>query len=204
MKKIGIIVGHNTRSQGAKAFNGITEYEFNKIVWHMLTMMDRYRIDWPIKRVASKAIPRAFELVFFSLEDGRDSLISSLNRRKIHAMIELHFNGFKEVARGVECLYLEGTEGEGVASHVSGCISNHYGSKLRGENGAVKLSKGDRGSYNLKTMAKAGVKAPIIVEPCFANFKTKESKAVIGNPLEYANVLYKAIESFYGGSDGEN
>ena len=93
--KLGIVIGHTKRSQGAVAFDGQTEYVWNgKVAEQILISAKKYSgIEVFVERRDVGGLRGAFE---------------RLKKLGVQSTIELHFNSFSKAAFGCECLALAG------------------------------------------------------------------------------------------------
>lgn len=195
--KIAIIVGHDEKAQGATTFNKITEYEFNTFIAETIKSLHGFKV--------SHGIQKFMALHVFNRNQGWQSVVNQLKANDISMSVELHLNSFSKIATGTESLYLENDlPSKDLAQHLSFRIAKNFNSRLRGDSGTVAVSSGERGYQNLNFARQAGVKFAVLVEPAFVNFSTQESIAFVNNPLEYANILYRAIEDFYTQGDAIN
>ncbi len=199
--KIALIVGHDEKAQGAVTYNKITEYEYNTFICDIIKNVHAFKV--------SHGIHKFLALHVFNRNHGWQSVINQLKANDISMSIELHLNSYTKSALGTETLCLENDlQSHDLATHLSYRIARLLNTKLRGDCGVVQVSSGDRGYQNLLFAKNAGVKYAVLVEPAFVNFPTVESIAITNNPLEYANILYRAIEDYYsvlvGGKSGDS
>lgn len=190
--KAAIIIGHDQNSQGASTYNKITEYEFNTYIADTIFRLHDFKYTHGIHKFSN--------LHVFNRNLGWQTVINQLKANDISLSIELHLNSYSKAVNGTETLYLDNDiPSQDFAKSLSFRIAKHYDTKLRGEAGTVGLIEVDRGFHNLTSAKKAGVKYAVLVEPCFVNFPEKETIAFVNNPLEYANIIYRALEDFYVG-----
>lgn len=196
--RFALLVGHTASSQGAKAYTGETEFSFNSRVARcmhtsLLALQHEARIFYRTDHKAS------FDLI-----------AAEYNLYKPDVSIELHFNSFNSKAYGCEALIYEKSRNlEGVsrlADYVTDVIAEYYGMRERGtvivngetHDGVLILADESRGARNLKTLeTKTKVPFIFLIEPCFANIKTKESEKIIGDPNKYAKVLATALHTYF-------
>lgn len=206
MINVLVIVGHSKTSQGAVAYNGLTEYEFNKDVANtMLEYNSKYsKIHFDVE---------------YRDKNGFTGIINRVVDSGIlyDMSIELHFNSFNGTARGCECLVMdENVDDRCVifADILTDSLSREYGIKERRVlykdvpgwsrkiyiDGVRLVSNGDRGYANLyQVNIKAGILVNLLIEPCFANLKTYESESIIEQPDRYGMFLARTIaEDIYG------
>lgn len=159
MKKIGLIIGHTEGSQGAKSYNGISEYKYNSKVAEICKkeLTDKYDC----------------EVTIFNRNKGYDYINAMLGG--VEFTIELHFNAFSKPAFGLEMLVLDESPEEchKIADVITDILATNYKMKERGNDGLKKLGRYERGAWCLRSV---NVKHKMLIEPCFANFKTKDSE----------------------------
>ena len=91
IKRVALVVGHEQRAQGARAFNGISEYDYwSQVAESVNSQKKNVQVFYRDGTNISGAIDRA--------ADWQPDLI-----------IELHFNAFNKVAHGSEILCTEST-----------------------------------------------------------------------------------------------
>jgi N-acetylmuramoyl-L-alanine amidase len=177
--KVAIIVGHDSREQGASVYTGSTEYIWNS-------------------NVAGIMLQKASELdlkVFTRNGIGRQGVADQVGDFAPKLSIELHLNSFHTKALGCEVLYhADNSQDKQLAQDLAKMISDTFKTRLRADNGAKAIAMDDRGHINLFLVLEKGIDHVLLVEPCFANIETSESKAVIENPDKYAEVLLKFIK----------
>lgn len=177
MNKIAFIVGHNETAQGAVSFTGQTEYEFNyKVARNVCQRFSDQNVQYFTKTTGYVKRVKDF---------GPDLII------------ELHFNAFSKKAYGCEALTLAGSnEQEYEAQNFINEFVKRFGIKSRG----VKLlqAKNDRGFRNFNGLRQFKM---FLFEPCFGNFKTKDSTKIIENWEDYANFLADYIDCKLGFSE---
>jgi len=177
--KVAIIIGHDSKEQGASVYTGSTEYVWNS-------------------NVAEIMLQKASELdlrVFSRDGIGRQGVADLVGAFAPKLSIELHLNSFQTKALGCEVLYhADNPEDKELAQDLANMISDNFKTRLRADKGAKAIDMGDRGHINLLSVLEKGVDHVLLVEPCFANIETSESKAIIENPEKYAEVLLDFIK----------
>jgi N-acetylmuramoyl-L-alanine amidase len=165
MKKIAIIIGHRSGSQGAYSKHlRLTEYQFNSTVALMLSdIADIY------ERPNTRFVSEAFRI---------KQLVNEINKHDYELVISLHFNHFHiEQANGVEALYfITNKFSKVIAQEYVTMVSDQFKVKPRALV-SVRSTK-QRGGTLI-----CGLKAPaILVEPFFGSneydalqFKGKEA-----------------------------
>lgn len=179
---IGVIVGHNSKAQGAVNYKGETEFAFNT------------RVANKMKQIID-ANPH-FDCVIYNREPGSSfgdeifELAQKIKKDQCLFTIELHFNSGPTGARGCEILvHTKNKLAVKIADAITDQIEYKFGIKQRDQDGVKELKKGDRGAYNITALEDAGVKVPLLVEPCFANVKTAESQKIFDDEDKYAELL---------------
>lgn len=195
MKKLGLIVGHSAKSQGAKNYLGESEYTFNA------------RIATRVAEISNKQYQSLLEVKVFNRFGGPyQDLCPDIRLYKPDVTLELHFNAAISRAYGVEILvYADGPkshENAIIGDIITDLFSEEYGVRERhtirlgGDSKSldgVKYMSEGRGVYNLKTMHECNVPLALLFEPVFGNFETNESKAVFENEDRYVAFLVRAI-----------
>jgi len=180
--KIALIVGHSHESQGAVNYLGETEFSFNSRIAARVEKLFLERdsiVDLKVFFRPDGVVPTAIKKV------GK-----AVGEWGAEASVELHFNSFKTEASGCEALVLRGGGFVPIETDFLTCFFDKFhkdfGIKRRG----LKIvEKGESGFLNLKAVKDNGVKMAFLFEPCFGNFKTKESQAVFENEEKYARFL---------------
>lgn len=183
---IGLVVGHNERAQGANNYLGESEWVFNS-------------------RIAKKVQERLNELnirsvIVFRPKSGGYSWECTSVARELkgklatHAVL-MHFNsaGVKS-ARGVETLILPTASpaDNRFADIFSDILNEEYGFVERGDDGVKTIGSRHNGSGMLQACLNKGIISALI-EPCFADYRTEESKIIFEQEDKYVLVLAKAI-----------
>jgi len=165
MKKVAIIIGHRSKSQGAYSeCLGLTEYQYNKTVALALSdiadIYERPNTPWTTE---------AYKI---------SKLVKEVNKHDYELVISLHFNHFHiPQANGVEALhYITNKFSKVIAKEYVTMVSDQFKVKPRALI-AVRSTK-QRGGTLI-----CGLKAPaVLVEPFFGSndndalqFKDKEA-----------------------------
>jgi N-acetylmuramoyl-L-alanine amidase len=191
MKKIALIVGHyvNGKDKGAVSYTGEPESKYNL-------------------RIASKL---SFELSKLGIEAKiytRDEYVTfariaeSIKAFNAQISIELHFNSFAQAALGCECLALVGdNDSISFADLLTDKIADimHVSERhdeFKKNDGVLLIAKGGRGYNNLNIIKSANKIPTVLIEPCFANIKTKESAKFFETEQLYVDSLSAAIVSW--------
>lgn len=178
-KKMALLVGHDKLNQGALAYTGETEYVFNSYIAKL--------VDRGFKRVLGAA---GYELFIVDKTGVPENvLIKRLADNEVWAAVELHFNSFDGKARGCEVLISKNSPRFNLAfrqaDKFSDLLEREFGVFQRHGDGVKVIEKGARGSRVLSSLDKHGI-VGWIIEPCFANLETAESRAILGNREKYA------------------
>lgn len=156
MKKIALIVGHNSESKGAsmtEPFNTVDEYEYNTILANV---------------VLAQSIDNTNMVFKVFLRDGRgiSETYRAVTQWGPSASIELHFNSFSDSkVKGCEVLYgeIEGSE------WFAKCMQKRLFKVMANENRGVKYrGKNDRGGTSLNSCL-GGSYPRILIEPFFGS-----------------------------------
>ena len=176
MKRISIIVGHTKESQGAINYKGESEYAFNSRIAE--------KVAKHIKRINSEVEVR----IFFRDGIGRSGVANLVKEWKADISIELHFNSFKEKAYGIEILVLhKDIVSMMAADAITDELADKFQLRERCHDGVRLLNDGERGYYNLKLLQ--SIPLVMLIEPCFANIETSESRAIFEDEDKYAVIL---------------
>ena len=161
--KVAIIVGHSRLADGAVAFDGTTEYNYNSNVAKKLTELLGDKI-----------------VVFTKDYMGYSRILELCQEYHIGTSIELHFNAANKSAQGCECLVMSYTKLD-IPRQLLSKISMQYGMNNRG----IKvLDSGIRGYNNLRSMMPLN---SMIIEPFFGD---NESCAMILQDVDgYATII---------------
>jgi N-acetylmuramoyl-L-alanine amidase len=196
--KIAIIVGHTAKSQGAVNYLGESEFNFNS------------RVAKKMKEHINKKYPKKNIKIFFREEGNYSAAVSKVGKDvgKFGASIsmELHFNSFKQVAYGCEILVWEGAKDFKKTVKISDEITDKMSLKFKLKqrhkhnfpgitvgDGVKILATGDRGALNIKTCNDNGVTHAMLIEPCFANIESAESKSIFENEDKYVEFLAEEL-----------
>lgn len=185
MKNIGIIIGHSEIEQGSIAYSGVSEFEYNsKVAEIVKELLQDY--DCNVQIYTKQGLNYAP-----ICEKYRDD--------KPDMSIELHFNSYKKVARGLEVLILHKSD-IFIADRLSSLLSDELGISERRGNGVLLLKDSDRGAICLREVSKYCQHA-LLVEPCFANTRNPDSIKLFENDtgmLFYAKALVSSIVECLG------
>ena len=173
MNKLGIVVGHNSASQGMTAYNGRKEYEFNL---HVAKELNRLF-----------AIPYYTRPSIMSYERQIDYVIEDLENDNITACIELHLNSATTKASGAEILghYKYSIEEK---DHATAFLADYCAMTGSRNRGLKNIHEEARGFYLMREAKEKQISA-FILEPCFANWDNSESNYVLCRTDEYIQTL---------------
>jgi N-acetylmuramoyl-L-alanine amidase len=184
--KIALIVGHSKTAQGAVNYLGETEFSFNS------------RIAAMVEKMFSERESNVDLKVFFRPGGAAAPAMAKVGKAVgewgAKASLELHFNSFEGKAFGCEALVVLDSGEIPVEANFLNAMLNFFESEFKIKQRGIKVvKKGDSGFLNLKSCKDNGVKMAFLFEPCFGNFKTKESQAVFENEEKYAQFLCDQI-----------
>lgn len=173
MNKIAFIVGHKLTDQGAINFLNETEYEFNSLI-----------AQYVKKRITIEVFHKT------------TNYVKRINEYNPDLIVELHFNSFNKKAYGCEALALE-TSLQSILD--ANKFIKEFNKRFKIKNRGVKLlsSKNNRGFTNFNGLRKYPM---FLFEPCFANFKTKDSEKIIINWQDYGDFLVDYCNFYFGNS----
>lgn len=180
MKRIAFIIGHSLASPGAVSYLGESERFFNsKIADRLSGYFNDDVFRWYVK------------------EDHYVQLVKDFNPDLI---IELHFNAYHVKAYGCEAItFFNDSRAEYEANELLKLFSERFNIRNRGTKIVqFKYQRGFKNFYELREFPM------VIFEPCFGNFKTKDSEKIIGNPHTYAEFLVEYINFKLGLTDKVN
>jgi len=178
--KFGVIIGHDYKSAGAVSYNGISEWQYNLGVAKKLQ-----------EKVKNLYIFTKLGLNYTEINEAYKDL-------GINFSLELHFNSFSQVARGMEMLILKTASIEDLilADKMTDDLATLLGIPQRHSstlnnkriNGLKILNPSDRGAVCLKSI---NCPTKMLFEPCFGNTKNPDSVKLFeaGGDEFYATAL---------------
>lgn len=178
IKKVAVVVGHTAGSKGAKSPYLPDEYDFNLEVANKLK---KHNCNYDVYT------HRTYSVGYYNMWK---ETANKINSKDYDLVIELHYNAASPKAHGTETLYyFNSKKGKAYAQIFSETISEDFGTKLRGIQGAKPLvNKNDRGFYAVYLP-----KPPaLIVEPFFGS--NEEESVLFKDTDKYAESLHKAIQ----------
>lgn len=186
-----VVIGHTEKKQGARAYDGQSEWAWNHLVGSLLTYEATRYIALEMQVfIRESALVNTADFIRSKWPNGPDMTV------------ELHFNSFEEEVEGTEVLVLK--EGlalqqnyvstEACAKVIAESISTAYASSLRHTDGIKVVGQTEKGAWNMFCMHdRAMSPVSVLVEPQFCNFPTTHAKDLIEDPKRYARVLAEAI-----------
>lgn len=190
-KKIQIVVGHNRSSRGAVNYLGESEYTFNSRIAEKLAVK---LAEYGHQTIIEKRPVASYSVQCDHIE--RETL-----KNQPDFSLHLHFNSYNKKVMGCEA-YICGDASQSViqrsaafADTFTDILNERYGFKERYEDGVLKLYSGHNG-YGM--MVKTSKYCPaVLVEPCFANIKTEESRLIFENEDKYVDVIVDSFKKFF-------
>jgi len=181
--KIAIVVGHNSKAQGAnsKAPLSISEFKYcNKIADKMVALATGPLRAKKFNRVKTTGYSREIDTVYALVDDYAPDI-----------SIELHFNSAGPSASGTETLSSGSTASLALANSVQASMLEALGLSNRG----IKVkSRSERGGRSLH----AGRAPAILIEPFFGS-STKDCKAADKIGIEgMAKMLLDGVKAYAG------
>lgn len=185
---IALVVGHNENNQGAVNYLGESEYIFNKRIGRKVQI-----------QLAKKGIKNfLFTRPVGSYSKQCKNIAKDIVDCGAVLSVHLHFNSSEQKARGLEVLCLPSIleEDKEVAEMFAGVLSNMLDIKKRHQSGVVELLDNHRGKSMLELIRDTSQAIPILVEPCFANYRNPDSTTIFEREDDYAYVLSYCIDKF--------
>jgi len=184
-KRIAIVVGHNSKKQGADNYLGESEYNFNSRIANKL------QLKLASEGVSSFVIKRPSGVSYRKQSIVVANKVDELNAS--HAIL-LHFNSAGRGAMGVEVLIAQtATKGDNIfADNFSDMLNEEYGFIERRDDGVFTINKNHNGFQMINRINGKGI-VSCLVEPCFADYKTKESQLIFEQEDKYVDVLLRSV-----------
>lgn len=176
MKRIGLVVGHSHKEQGAvnQTF-GCTEYEWNSKL---------------VPLVASALHALDMQPVIF-YRDDLSTLPQEINDADVDLVLSFHCNAFNRIASGTEVLHFhKSKKGKKLAQLVQDALVDVLGLRDRG---LVPVTGGDRGGYLLQKVA-----APAILLETFFIDNDVDFTIADGEKEELAKHIALAVKDYFG------
>lgn len=186
-EKLALVVGHNRKSQGATNYLGESEWIFNSRI---------------AKKVQEKLAVKNYDSVILFRKEGVgytsqvNSIVSQIKIHKCTHAYLMHFNAASGYPVGCEALISEtATDVDNKwADKFTDLLNERHGFKERHDDGIKTVRSGHNGHGMINAVNKAGAKS-ILVEPCFGNWRNKESILIFENEDRYVDVLVDAYMS---------
>lgn len=183
-KVIALVIPHNKKSQGADNYFGESEYYFGKRI---------------INKMKVKLGGLGYSIVIIERPVGSYSYQCSYvakmcERYNVDFSLHLHFNSASYMVLGCEVL-IDDTQTDldnKLADVITDLLNERYGFKERGNDGVKTLEPSHNGHGMLKAVASVGT-IGVLVEPCFANIRTKESALIFEQEDKYVDVLVDSV-----------
>lgn len=175
--KLGLVVGHNELHQGATNYLGESEFTFGRRIATKVQLKMRDRGIEVVK----------VERPNLSYQEQIDVVCAILSKFQVTHTIHLHFNSFYSVARGCEGLIAQKSDAW-IADYITDQLHIRFGFRERSEDGVKMVSNTHRGYDMLHKVCEIGAH-PVIIEPCFGNHRTFESKFIFESEDAYVDLL---------------
>jgi len=185
VKKVAVIVGHHQKAQGAVSYNGLSEWSYNNGVAMILQELSEDHDDIEIRTFTKHGLD--YKPIVAIYKDWNPDI-----------SLELHFNSYKKVARGMECLVLqENPETFKVADlftdYMSELLDISERRKAKAMDGVLVVGENTRGRVCLEDVTQYA-KHAMLFEPCFGNLRNPDSLKLFADHGEfYAAAFYKAL-----------
>ena len=187
-RPVALVVGHNEKNQGAENYLGETEFSFNKRV---------------ARKVQFKLAKKGITSIIFKRPVGSykrqcQTIAQDVLDSNCVLSVHLHFNASPQKARGLEVLALNSIleEDEEVARMFAETLSNMLDIKKRHDDGVLAVNNKHNGYKMLQLVRETTDAIPILVEPCFANYRNPDSATIFEREDDYVHVLAYCIEKF--------
>lgn len=180
-----IIVGHTETQQGAINYLNETEFVFNS------------RIALKVQNKLLDVYGLSCKILFRPSGVGYmkqvETIVKSALEANVKYCMELHFNSINGKAFGCEVLVANTSEltDNRLADYITDLLNERLAIRERGNDGVVVVEKDHRGAGMLYALKEAGILS-CIVEPCFANIRTKESAAIFEDEDQYVDILVES------------
>ncbi len=173
--KLGIIVGHDSKAQGAEMPDGTSEYKFNSEVAELMAK-ECVRVG----AIVPVIIKRDGTDIAGTYKQAEDS--------KCDAVIELHFNAFNGTASGSEVLSTPDSNDIDFAQIILNAVCSVF--ERQGSSRGIKtLSRSGRGGGNVHGFPNG---TNCLVEPFFGD-NPREANMAMARKADYASGLVNAV-----------
>lgn len=188
---VGLVIGHNKVSQGARNYLGESEYSFYKRI---------------AKQVQLKATDIGVGTVILERPSGVDyqrqceAVRHNAIMAQVSHTIHLHFNSASVRATGCEVLIDDTPMNQDykIADYFTDQLNEKFGFRERGDDGVKTVKSGHAGHGMLSTMSGAGITS-VLIEPCFAHYRNKESALIFENDRALVDLLVDVCHKIQGG-----
>lgn len=182
---VGIVIGHNKRSQGASNYLGESEWVFNS---RIANKMQKKLADAGIRSVIIFR-PESRSYSYQCRSVGKE-----VRKYGCAVVFCMHFNSAGKGARGCEVLvhHKANTVTRELADLVTDELNEKLGLKERHDDGIKYVYSGHNGFGMLDVISDTDA-CGLLPEPCFGNYKTKESAAIFENEDRYVDILVSSI-----------
>jgi len=188
--RFALVVGHNEKSQGAVNYLGESEWVFNK---RIARKVQEIMTSWGYTTA----------IIYRPAGTRHSTQVNYVGEKASELGVQLafclHFNSYSKVAYGCEVLVTEDAQAEviSIADVITDELNERLGLVERHEDGVNFIHSGHNGYQMLHELGSRGIMA-CLLEPCFANFRTKESEAIFENEDTYANIIASAAKKLLG------
>jgi len=188
--KVAFVIGHNEKSQGALNYLGESEYVFNT---RIAQKVQRKLIDANIGSV----------IIFRPTNTGYTGQCRSVAKKAkdlgVYYAICMHFNSAGQGAKGCEVLVTKKANLKAlkIADEFTDRLNMNLGIRERGDDGIKYVGKGHNGYGMLDALESEDVDS-ILIEPCFANYRTPESRSIFEYEDRYADIIAGSISNVLG------
>lgn len=189
---VGLVVGHNEKRQGADNYLKESEWVFNSRITRKL----KERLNY----LGIRSV-----IVFRPTSGGYNheckSVANELEKNQVTHAICFHFNSAGKGARGCEVLIAEThtKEDDLFADEFTDILNEKYGFRERGKDGIKIVSSKHNGYGMINRINRKGI-VTALIEPCFADYPTKESRLIFEQEDKYVLVLTSAIQNIWSKS----
>lgn len=180
--KVALIEGHDESAKGAVAYNGMSEYDFAKMVIN-------YALAFAPSEITAKE---------FNRNNGR-GIRGALKQAKewgADVTVEFHFNWAERPIKKQFMILTASSskDSQRFAAKLAEKMHNKMGVSLREDGtGVCVLADGARGADNVFYGKELGIPVTILLEPCYGNIKTAEASKIIEGPKIYAKHIIDSI-----------
>lgn len=191
MSRVALIIGHYVygKDKGATAFTGESESLYN------------FRVATKVRDVLFK---NGVEVKIFTRDEYKTflNIANGIKGFGARLCIEMHFNAFAKAALGCECLSLIDDQdsisfADLLTDKIAEVMQVTERHKTGKTDGVLLIGKGGRGYNNLKIVKDVNKSIPVVlVEPCFANIRTKESEKFFLQENSYVESLVVSVQSW--------